>query len=79
MSGMVMWCCRDVCGLCVHVCDVAGSTMYIHNLNFVFKCVWPMCLDLCGLWISFSVYVNSGLRFRSINFCYYSVIYMLIM
>jgi hypothetical protein len=45
-----------------------GQSMYIHNLNFVFKCVWSMCLDLCGLWISFSVYVNYGLRFRPINF-----------
>jgi hypothetical protein len=30
MSGMVMWCCRDVCGLCVHVCDVEGSE-YVHS------------------------------------------------
>jgi hypothetical protein len=51
----------------VHVCDVAGSSMSIHNQNFVFNCVWTICLDLCGLWISFSVCVNSGLWFRSIN------------
>jgi hypothetical protein len=45
-SAMMMWCSlvcfRDVCGLCVHGCDVAGhASMKIHNLNL---CVWTMCI-----------------------------------
>jgi hypothetical protein len=60
-----MWCCRDVFGLCVHICDVAWSSMYIHNLNLVFKCVGYVygfvrtmnhVFCLCEFWVTVQVY-----------------------